>query len=130
MRRAFQAFLGAFGLVVIGISVAHLTIGPEAVIGGAAVNPTSVRRGQVLRGVVPVLRRRAVVVRATYNTARLLLAAALFVGGIGRLLAVVLVGVPHPFYVAMLVLELVVPPLMVLAARRVAEAPVDPSARG
>ena len=59
-----------------------------------------------------------------------LLAAALFVGGIGRLLAVVLVGVPHQFYVAMLVLELVVPPLMVLAARRVAEAPVDPSARG
>ena len=54
-----------------------------------------------------------------------LLAAALFVGGIGRLLAVVLVGVPHPFYVAMLVLELVVPPLIVLAARRVAEVATD-----
>jgi hypothetical protein len=50
-----------------------------------------------------------------------LLAAAMFVGGIGRLLAIVLDGPPHPFYVAMLVLELALPPLMVVVARRVAE---------
>jgi hypothetical protein len=49
-----------------------------------------------------------------------LLAAAFFVGGLGRLLAVVLDGAPHPFYVAMLVLELALPPLMVVVARRVA----------
>jgi hypothetical protein len=34
---------------------------------------------------------------------------------------VIVVGAPHPFYVAMLVLELALPPLMVLAANRVAE---------
>ena len=50
-----------------------------------------------------------------------LLAAAFVVGVIGRLLAVLLDGTPHPFYVAMLVLELVLPPLMVVVARRVAE---------
>ena len=50
-----------------------------------------------------------------------LLAAAFFVGGLGRLLAVVLDGTPHPFYVAMLVLELALPPLMVVVAGRVAE---------
>ena len=49
------------------------------------------------------------------------LAAAFFFGGIGRLLAIVLDGPPHPFYVAMLVLELALPPLMVVVARRVAE---------
>lgn len=48
------------------------------------------------------------------------LTAALFIGGIGRLLAVILAGAPHPFYVAMLVVEAVLPPLMVLAAKRVA----------
>ena len=48
-------------------------------------------------------------------------AAAFFVGGIGRFLALVLAGVPHPFYVAMLVVELALPPLMVLAAKRVEE---------
>jgi Domain of unknown function (DUF4345) len=41
--------------------------------------------------------------------------------GIGRLLAVVIDGAPHPFYVAMLVLELVLPPLMVVMAKRVAQ---------
>ncbi len=50
------------------------------------------------------------------------LAAVLFVGGIGRLLAVALAGTPHPFYLAMLVVELVLPVLMVLAAARVAMA--------
>jgi hypothetical protein len=50
-----------------------------------------------------------------------LLAAAFFVGGIGRLLAVLLDGPPRPFYVAMVVLELALPALMVVVARRVAE---------
>ena len=50
------------------------------------------------------------------------LAAVLFVGGIGTLLAVALAGTPHPFYLAMLVVELVLPVLMVLAAARVAMA--------
>jgi Domain of unknown function (DUF4345) len=50
-----------------------------------------------------------------------LLAGALFIGGIGRLLAVVFAGSPQPFYGAMLVVELALPPLMVLAAKRVAE---------
>ena len=50
-----------------------------------------------------------------------LLAAAFFAGGIGRLLAILLDGRPHPFYVAMLVLELALPPLMVVVAKRVAK---------
>jgi len=50
-----------------------------------------------------------------------LLAAVFFVGGIGRLLAVLLDGAPHPFYVAMLAVELALPPLMVMVAKRVAE---------
>jgi hypothetical protein len=37
------------------------------------------------------------------------------------LIALLAVGVAHPFCVAMLVLELVMPPVMVLVANRVAE---------
>lgn len=48
------------------------------------------------------------------------LAAAFLVGGIGRLLAILVDGQPNRFSLAMLVLELALPPLMVLAARRVA----------
>jgi hypothetical protein len=48
------------------------------------------------------------------------LAGAFLVGGIGRLISLVVVGAPHPFFVAMLGLELVLPVLMVLVGRRVA----------
>ena len=40
MRQALQAFLALFGAIVIAISLAHMAIGPRAIIGGVAVNPT------------------------------------------------------------------------------------------
>jgi hypothetical protein len=124
MRQAFQGFLALFGVIVIGISLAHLAIGPEAIIGGADVNPTSDGEDRFFAGlllcygVALLWCARDVQDKRRYIN---VLAAAFFVGGIGRLLAVIVVGAPHPFYVAMLVLELALPPLMVLAANRVAE---------
>jgi Domain of unknown function (DUF4345) len=124
MRQAFQGFLALFGVIVIGISLAHLAIGPEAINGGADVNPTSDGEDRFFAGlllcygVALVWCARDVQDKRRYIN---VLAAAFFVGGIGRLLAVIVVGAPHPFYVAMLVLELALPPLMVLAANRVAE---------
>jgi hypothetical protein len=72
MRRMFQVFLVLFGFIVIGISLAHLAIGLDAII-----------------------------------------------GGLGRLLSMVIVGPPHAFFIAMLVVELALPPLVVLTARKV-----------
>jgi uncharacterized protein DUF4345 len=123
MRQAFQALLALFGVIVIGVSLAHFAIGPQAIIGGTAVNPTMAGEDRFFAGVflctgialwwcaVDVQHKRGYV-----N----LLAAVFFVGGLGRLLAVMLDGAPHPFYVAMLVLELALPPLMVVVAARVA----------
>jgi hypothetical protein len=91
VRRAFQTLLALFGVIVIGISLAHFAIGPKAIIGGVAVNPTMAGEDRF------------------------------FAGGIGRLLAVLLDGAPHPFYVAMLAVELALPPLMVVVAKRVAQ---------
>ena len=125
MRRAFQAFLVLFGIIVIGISLAHFAIGPDAIIGGTDVNPTSDGEDRfyaglfLCYGVALLWCARDVQDKRVYVN---LLAAVLFVGGIGRLLAVALVGTPHPFYLAMLVVELVLPVLMVLAAARVAMA--------
>lgn len=123
MRQAFQAFLALFGLIVIGISLAHFAIGPQAIIGGTAVNPTMAGEDRFFAGLFLCsgvallwcavdLQHELVYVN--------LLAAAFFVGGLGRLLAVLLDGAPHPFYVAMLVVELALPPLMVIVAGRVA----------
>jgi Domain of unknown function (DUF4345) len=129
MRRAFEALLALFGVIVIAISLAHLAIGPDAIIGGSDVNPTSDGEDRFYAGVflcygVALLwcARDVAHKRIFVN----FLAAVLFVGGIGRLLAVIFVGLPHPFYLAMLVIELVLPPLMVLAANRVTQ-PVAPA---
>jgi len=124
MRRAFQGFLALFGVIVIAISLAHMAIGPRAIIGSVPVNPTMAGEDRFFAGLFGCLGvallwcSRDVQRKRGYVN---LLAAVFFVGGMGRLLAVVLDGVPHPFYVAMLVLELAVPPLMVVAANRVAE---------
>jgi hypothetical protein len=124
MRRAFQAFLPLFGVIVIGISLAHFAIGPQAIIGGVAVNPTMAGEDRFFAGlhlcwgIALLWCARDVEHKHVYIT---LLAAAFFVGAIRRLLAILLDGPPHPFYVAMLVLELALPPLMVVVARRVAE---------
>ncbi len=122
MRRAFQVFLALFGVIVIAISLAHFAIGPAAILGGTEVNPTSDGEDRfyaglfLCYGIAPLWCARDVQHKRVYVN---LLAAALFIGGIGRLLAVILVGPPHAFYVAMLVLAL--PPLMLLAAKRVEE---------
>lgn len=125
MRRAFQAFLVLFGIIVIGISLAHFAVGPDVIVGGTDVNPTSNGEDRfyaglfLCYGVALLWCARDAQDKQVYVN---LLATVLFVGGIGRLLAVVLVGTPHPFYLAMLAVELVLPVLMVLAAARVAGA--------
>lgn len=126
LRRWFQGFLVLFGVIVIAISLAHLAVGPGAIIGGSDVNATSDGEDRFYAGVflcygVALLWcARRVERKQTYVN---VLAAAFFVGGIGRLIALLVVGVPHPFYVAMLGLELVLPVLMVLAAKWVAAQP-------
>jgi uncharacterized protein DUF4345 len=132
MRRAFQAFLALFGVIVIGISLAHFAIGPQAIIGGVAVNPTMAGEDRFFAGLLLCCGIALLWCAGDVQHKRVyidVLAAAFFVGGIGRLLAIALDGPPHPFYVAMLVLELVLPVLMVLAARRVAE-PASAGAQG
>ena len=124
MRQAFQTLLALFGVIVIGISLAHFAIGPKAIIGGVAVNATMAGEDRFFAGlllcygVALLWCARDVQHKRVYIN---VLAAVFFVGGIGRLIAVVVDGAPHPFFVAMLVVELVLPPLMVVAAKRVAE---------
>ena len=126
MRQAFQVFLALFGVIVMAISVAHMAVGPRAIIGSVGVNPTMAGEDRFFAGlllcygIALLWCSRDVQRKRVYVN---LLAAAFFIGGIGRLLAVLLDGAPIPFYDAMLVLELGLPPLMVVIARRVAAAP-------
>ena len=124
MRQAFQTLLALFGVIVIGISLAHFAIGPRAIIGGVAVNATMAGEDRFFAGLLLCYGVALLWCAHDVQHKRVyinLLAAVFFVGGIGRLVAVVVDGAPHPFYVAMLVVELALPPLMVVAAKRVAE---------
>lgn len=123
MRQAFQVFLALFGVVVIAISIAHMAIGPRAIIDSVAVNPTMAGEDRFFAGlllcygIALLWCARDVQHKRVYVS---VLAAAFFVGGVGRFLAILIDGAPNPFYLAMLVLELALPPLMILTARRVA----------
>jgi Domain of unknown function (DUF4345) len=98
MRRAFQAFLVLFGIIVIGISLAHFAIGTQAIIGGVAVNPTMAGEDRFFAGlllcwgIALLWCAREVQHKRVYVD---LLAAAFFVGAIGRLLAILLDGPPQ-----------------------------------
>lgn len=70
--------------------------------------------GIALLWLVPAIERQGVLFRA--------LCGAIFIGGIGRVLSLLQVGVPSPVVVAVMVVELVAPPLLVLAQWRVARA--------
>lgn len=124
MKRALQIFLVLFGAIVIAISLAHLAIGHDAVMGGSDVNATSDGEDRFFAGIflgfgaALIWGARDVEHKFVLISA---LSATFFIGGIGRLLALLFTGTPHPFFVAMLVVELVLPVIVVLWADRVAE---------
>jgi hypothetical protein len=80
--------------------------------------------GMVVLWCVREVERKTKVVR--------LLALALFVGGIARLVSMAAVGPPNAFFLAMTALELGVPALMILVQGRVSAAsqPVRPERAG
>src|SRR5262245_9930151 len=99
MRQAFQGFLALFGVIVIAISLAYMAIGPRAIIGSVAVNPTMAGEDRFFAGLLLCFGIALLWCARDVQRKRVyvnLLAAAFFVGGIGRLLSVVLDGAPHP----------------------------------
>lgn len=126
MQRLFQVYLTLFGVIVIGIALAHLAIGPAAVIAGSPVNPSTDGEDRFFAGIFLCVGvaflwcARDVAHHRGYLN---LLAAAFLVGAVGRLLSVLLAGVPHPFYLAMLAVEVTAPVLVIFGAGHVAKTP-------
>ena len=130
MRQAFQAFLALFGVIVIAILLAYgdRPASDRRRRGGESDDG---RRGPVLRRTVALLRDRPAVVRTRCATQTHVRQSAgrsvlrrrrrAFPSFAWAQLAVALDGAPHSFYVAMLVLESALPPLMVVVAKQVAE---------
>ena len=112
MKRALQVFLGLFGVSAIGIAALHVVFGPAAIPGSIPVNATMdsedrfyatlfAAYGVALLWCIRDLERKSM---AVY-----FLAATFFVGGLARLVSVAAAGPPITFFIAMTVLELLIP---------------------
>ncbi|MBK9521327.1 MAG: DUF4345 domain-containing protein [Rhodocyclaceae bacterium] len=127
MKKIFQIFLVLFGITAILIALLHVIFGPSAIPGSVPVNPTMdsedrfyatlfAAYGAVLIWCVRDIERKTKVVY--------FLALTFFVGGLARIVSIFAVGPPNDFFVAMTVLELIIPIYMAFAQSRIARAAV------
>jgi Domain of unknown function (DUF4345) len=120
-RRVVRGLLRGSALAALATGTAVVARGSAAVPDGGAVSPStdSVLRfyaawwagaGGLMWSVAAAPERHPAVVRA--------IAATTFAGGIARLLALRGGGAPHPLFRALTVVELVAPPVLLAAQRR------------
>jgi len=122
MRKALQVVLGFFGVIAIAIASIHIALGPSALPGSVPVNATMdsedrfyatlfAAYGVALLWCVKGIERKSLFVY--------FLLATFFVAGLARVVSIVAVGLPDPFFLAMLILELVIPVVAALMQYRV-----------
>jgi hypothetical protein len=124
MKKALQAFLGLFGSTAIFIASLHIALSPAAIPGSVPVNATMdsedrfyatmfVAYGVALLWCIKDIERKSLVVY--------FLALTFFVGGLSRLVSIAVVGLPNTFFIAMTVLELLIPLFMAFMQSRVSK---------
>ena len=122
MRKTLQVFLASFGVTAIFISLLHIVLGPACIPGSVPVNATMdsedrfyatlfMAYGAALLWCVKGIERKNLYVK--------LLALVFFIGGLARIVSMVVVGLPNTFFIAMTFLELVLPFVMVFLNARV-----------
>jgi hypothetical protein len=125
IKKTFQVFVGLFGTTAILIASLHVVLGPSAIPGSMSVNATMdsedrfyatlfAAYGVALLWCIKDIERKSMVVY--------FLAATFFVGGLARLVSVAAVGLPNTFFIAMTLLELLIPVFMAFMQSRVAKA--------
>ncbi|MVU76513.1 DUF4345 domain-containing protein [Nocardia sp. ET3-3] len=127
MKAVLRWFLVVFGIADILIALAHILIGPGTIIG--ANTPNATLDGDVRFSMVLFLAYGVLCVWAASDLDRHaglihLLMLVFFAGGLVRLLTVAYVGWPHPFYIAMIVVELAVPLIYIPLLQNVTGRPV------
>jgi hypothetical protein len=124
MKKSLQVFLGLFGLTVIFIALLHIVLGPAAIPGSVPVNATMdsedrfyatmfAAYGVALLWCIKDIERKSMVVY--------FLALTFFVGGLARLVSIAASGLPNTFFIAMMVLELVIPFFIAFMQSRVSK---------
>ncbi len=124
MKKSLQIFLGLFGATDLLIALLHIFIGPSSIPGSIQVNATMDSEdrfyatlfgafGLALLWCIKDIERKKMIVY--------FLAATFFVGGLARLVSVAAVGLPNTFFIAMTILELLIPFFMVFMQSRISK---------
>jgi hypothetical protein len=125
MRTMLQVLLAVGGVAAIAISLLHIALGPASIPGSIPVNATMdsedrfyaslfLAYGAAVLWCVKEVERKAKFVQ--------LLALVFFIGGLARVVSMLVVGLPHPFFIAMTVLELALPLVLVWLVAQVSGA--------
>jgi hypothetical protein len=129
MKKVLQVFLGLFGMAAIVIASLHVVLGPLAIPGGLYVNATMdsedrfyatlfLAYGAALLWCIKDIERKS---RVVY-----FLALTFFIGGLARLVSMAAVGLPNTFFMAMTVLELLIPLAMAFMQSRISKTGAAP----
>ena len=124
MKKSLQVFLGLFGVTAIFIASLHIVLGPQAIPGSIPVNATMdsedrfyatlfAAYGVALLWCIKDIERKSTVVY--------FLALTFLMGGLARLVSVAAVGPPDTFFIAMTVLELLIPCFLAFMQSRIAK---------
>ncbi|CQA12411.1 Hypothetical protein ERS075656_06233 [Mycobacteroides abscessus] len=100
------------GVTCLAIGLYHVVGGPQTIFGGGEVNASTDSQERFFAGLFAVYGAAWIWVARLVpipGIAIRLLAAGLFAGGLGRVVSLIDKGQPHPFWIAMLVVEIVVP---------------------
>jgi amino acid permease len=121
MATALRWFVAVFGLVCIGIALMHIAIGPSSIPGSVPVNATMDSEDRFYATLF--LGFGAALVWCSRDLAGrgrefLALQAVFFLGGVARLISWAQVGPPHPMFVILGAVELILPALLWVWLRR------------
>lgn len=124
MHKLLQLILCAFGATVVAIGLLHIVMGPACIPGSVPVNATMDSEdrfyGSMFMSYGAALLWAARDPRARVGLIKFL-AAAFFVSGLARIVSMLAVGLPHPLFVFLTAVELLLPLLLAWLASRVAE---------
>jgi hypothetical protein len=113
------------GVICLTIGVYHVAGGAGSVLGGGVITASTDSQERFFSGLFAVYGLAWILVARQHPIdarAIRLLAGGLLAGGIGRLVSLIDSGLPHPFWIVMLAVEIVVPALFFTIAAADAKA--------
>jgi Domain of unknown function (DUF4345) len=125
MRKALQVLVVLCGITAIFISLLHIVLGPAAIPGSIPVNATMDSEERFYAtlltayGVALLWCAKGIEQKSMFVY---FLAGVFLAGGLARIVSIAVVGLPHPFFIAMMVLEMGLPVVVGLMQFQVSRA--------